>query len=86
MSVRDTGWVDETFVIDGFGIDGSWVRRIGDVATLRVGADGDWWGVYLPQEEVLRGEAGSVDAAKRAAEDALLDLCDATAKVIRESR
>lgn len=82
MIVRDTGWVDETFPVDGDGRDGSWVRRIGDVATLRVGADGDWWGVYLPQEEVLRGEVGSVAAAKRAAEDALRTLCRDTLKAL----
>lgn len=75
MSVRDTGWQDETFPVgDGESI-GSWVRRIGEVAYLRVDADDAVWSICLPYEEALRGESSDLASAKRAAEEALRNLC-----------
>lgn len=76
--MRDTGWKDETFLAGDGENYGSLVRRIGDAAILRVGANGDWWGVYLSQEEQAIGDAVGVPEAKRAAETALRAICKDT--------
>lgn len=70
MSVRDTGWLVEPE-------HASWrasVRRMGAV-TLIAYPDGRWWAHFNAAMESQEGVAVDLEAAKRAAEDALRQLC-----------
>ena len=69
--MRDTGWAKETL------LDVSIWRREITPATLTVAGDGRWW-CDVDWEPTVEGRAPDLDAAKRAAEDALRDLCRQT--------